>query len=217
MTRTPADEPAPYIAVALDGTLAQLSIDGRIGEPVPAMLTRLKKWLEEGKTVKIVTPRVAKEEDLDNASPKEDYDRADAIRIEIVGWCEKHVGRVLDITCRIEPGMIELWDAKAVGVLLNRGVSREDLLAYHMAHIMEAAGMKPAQGQPYGEAADAIATKLRLIMQGAEDAFAHLDSAQDALEHLKLDGIADDQASLVRQARTSLVKALQPLVNARGK
>lgn len=50
-----------WIGVDLDGTLAHydggVGVD-HIGPPVPAMLTRVKQWLAEGRAVKIFTARV---------------------------------------------------------------------------------------------------------------------------------------------------------------
>lgn len=50
-----------WIGVDLDGTLAMY--DGfkgpeHIGDPVPKMLERVKKWLAEGREVRIFTARV---------------------------------------------------------------------------------------------------------------------------------------------------------------
>ena len=50
-----------WIGVDLDGTLAEYHgwhDDGRIGKPILPMVARVKKWLAEGKEVRIVTERV---------------------------------------------------------------------------------------------------------------------------------------------------------------
>ena len=51
-----------WIGVDLDGTLARH--DGnqskRIGEPIPAMVERVKMWLREGREVRLVTARAAR-------------------------------------------------------------------------------------------------------------------------------------------------------------
>ncbi len=56
----------PWIGVDLDGTLAHDQGDkrdgkglGEIGSPIKPMLNRLKKWIAEGKTVKIFTARAS--------------------------------------------------------------------------------------------------------------------------------------------------------------
>src|SRR3990172_3027443 len=50
-----------WIGVDLDGTTAFYGawVGGGIGEPVPAMADRIRRWLAEGYDVRIVTARVA--------------------------------------------------------------------------------------------------------------------------------------------------------------
>lgn len=108
---------AGWIAVDLDGTLAHY--DGwqgptHIGPPIPAMAARVKKWLAEGKDVRIFTARAWASEDAD---PYERESVLDVIR----AWCRKHLGTELVITCTKDYGMIELWDDRAVQVEANTG------------------------------------------------------------------------------------------------
>lgn len=108
-----------WIGVDLDGTLAEY--DGwkgadHIGLPVPAMVVRVKQWLDEGREVRIFTARVYP--DFDHQPPSEDALRA---RVAIVNWCEQHLGRALLITCMKGYDMIELWDDRAVQVEPNTG------------------------------------------------------------------------------------------------
>jgi hypothetical protein len=97
-----------WIAVDLDGTLAEYGkwkgIE-HIGDPVPLMLARVKRWLSEGKQVKIFTARA-------NAQEAIPY---------IQKWCRKHIGQVLPITATKDYGMIELWDDRCVQVVANTG------------------------------------------------------------------------------------------------
>jgi hypothetical protein len=100
-----------WIGVDLDGTVAEYHgwvEDGKIGKPVPKMLARVKRWLKEGKHVKIVTARVAA-----------DHDGSE--RRKIQAWCQEHLGRALEITNKKDYGMIELWDDRAVEVRTNTG------------------------------------------------------------------------------------------------
>lgn len=102
-----------WIGVDLDGTLAHYSgwrgIE-HVGDPVPAMIGRVKAWLAEGRTVKIFTARVSV---------------AERDRLEVVGhihaWCERHGLPALDVTCVKDFGMIELWDDRCVQVEMNTG------------------------------------------------------------------------------------------------
>jgi hypothetical protein len=103
-----------WIGVDLDGTLAKY--DGwkgptHIGEPVPAMVDRVKRWLAEGITVKVFTARVS----------ARDGDELAEVAGAIIAWCQTHIGQKLDITCVKDFGMIELWDDRVVAVEPNTG------------------------------------------------------------------------------------------------
>lgn len=104
-----------WIGVDLDGTLAEyhgwVGIH-HIGAPVPAMMTRVKKWLEEGKTVKIFTARVC------TADPTRDKEEVIA---HIHRWCVHHGLPALEVTHEKDFGMIELWDDRCVQVEMNTG------------------------------------------------------------------------------------------------
>jgi len=101
-----------WIGVDLDGTLAEyhgwIGI-GHIGDPVPAMLERVKAWLAEGTEVRIFTARVS------HPAGRRDATRA------IGDWCEKHGLPRLRITNTKDFDMIELWDDRAVRVATNSG------------------------------------------------------------------------------------------------
>lgn len=97
-----------WIGVDLDGTLAHY--DGwqgpeHIGEAVPLMLARVKKWIAEGKTVKIFTARAS--------SPRS------VPYIEI--WLEQNGIGGLEITNQKDFAMVELWDDRCVQVRKNTG------------------------------------------------------------------------------------------------
>lgn len=100
-----------WIGVDLDGTLAQY--DGwqgptHIGPPVPAMLERVKQWLEAGLDVRIFTARVC----------RKDF----AVEYAIRQWCLEHLGQELPVTNQKDYGLVELWDDRAVGVIPNTGI-----------------------------------------------------------------------------------------------
>ena len=100
-----------WIGVDLDGTLAhydQWEGPTIIGEPIPVMVERVKRWLAEGREVRIFTARVA-----------EDYDGL--IRRAIESWCHQHLDAGLRVTCVKDFAMIELWDDRAVQVEKNTG------------------------------------------------------------------------------------------------
>lgn len=98
-----------WIGVDLDCCLAK-AVGWRgydyIGDPIPAMLKRVKRWLKQGRKVKIFTARV-------EAGPQ-------AVKT-IHAWCKKHgLGR-LEVTNVKDSGLVELWDDLAVRVGENTG------------------------------------------------------------------------------------------------
>jgi len=117
-----------WIGVDLDGTLAyydQWRGALHIGEPIPAMLERVRRWLDEGKDVRIFTARVNREGIAAAMASPEGVAAAarevTAVEECIRQWCEKHVGRALPVTCCKDYGMIELWDDRCIQVIPNTG------------------------------------------------------------------------------------------------
>ena len=97
-----------WIGVDLDGTLAVHTSwkgDHHIGEPIPEMMERVKKWIKAGKIVKIFTARATKESN----------------KPIIKAWLKKHGLPELEVTNIKDQGMIELWDDRAVRVQKNTG------------------------------------------------------------------------------------------------
>lgn len=79
------------------------------------MVARVKKWLDEGKKVRIMTARV-----FSDGSVTRDREVYLATKY-IHGWCLEHLGLVLPVTCVKDFGMITLYDDRAVQVELNTG------------------------------------------------------------------------------------------------
>lgn len=99
-----------WIAVDFDGTLAYYDVYSDVlGEPIAPMVDRVKKWLGEGKLVKIFTARVA------------DEDGRELVIANLETWSLKHLGQVIPITCQKDQHMVELWDDRAVQVIRNTG------------------------------------------------------------------------------------------------
>lgn len=120
-----------WIGVDLDGTLAVYTKwEGptKIGAPIPPMVDRVKRWLAEGRDVRIFTARVSyptideakmSDEQVEAAvSRKHD---ADLARVSIELWCKDHIGQVLPVTNIKDYDMLELWDDRAVQVIPNTG------------------------------------------------------------------------------------------------
>ncbi len=97
-----------WIGVDLDGTLAHYTGwrgADHIGEPIPAMLARVKAWVSEGTTVKIFTARACIPEQVE----------------PIRDWLETHGIGGLEITNVKDFSMVELWDDRCVRVVMNTG------------------------------------------------------------------------------------------------
>jgi hypothetical protein len=98
---------ARWIGVDLDGTLAEY--DGQmgadIGEPVGAMLNRVKNWLTSGQEVRIFTARASEP----------------AQRRAVKAWLKEHGLEACAITNSKDFDMTELWDDKARRVEKNKG------------------------------------------------------------------------------------------------
>ncbi len=108
-----------WIGVGLDGTLAEWhgwQGAGHIGKPVPAMVSRVRVWLADGREVRVVTARV---------NPRW-HDSAQAAEI-INAWCLEVFGGALPLTCELDPKMVELWDTRVVRVFANKGERADDM------------------------------------------------------------------------------------------
>lgn len=108
-------KPAGWVGVDLDGTLAKY--EGwrgveHVGEPVPAMLLRVRRWLVRGIDVRIFTARVG---------PQRDVNETIRAREAIERWCVEHFGQALPITATKDFAMRELWDDRCVQVEPNTG------------------------------------------------------------------------------------------------
>jgi len=103
---------SPWIGVDLDGTLAhdlgkrrESKGLGEIGSPIKPMVNRLRKWIAEGKTVKIFTARAS--------SPRQ--------VVMVKKWLAIHGLPDLEVTNVKDLRMIELWDDRCVQVMTNLG------------------------------------------------------------------------------------------------
>ena len=104
-----------YIGVDFDKTLSTYEkyvSPTTLGEPIPLMINRVKKWLNEGKLVKIFTARVASDHSIEDQIAAEDA---------IKKWCLEHIGQELEVTAIKYAAMYEFWDDKAISVEPNTG------------------------------------------------------------------------------------------------
>lgn len=100
-----------WIGVDFDGTLAtyEKGMAPALGEPIPAMVERVRRWLHQGIDVRIVTARASHPSFtlIDKAAMRE--------------WCIQHIGIALIITSAKDYETIELWDDRVVQVETNTG------------------------------------------------------------------------------------------------
>lgn len=104
---------AGWIGVDLDGTLARYDgWQGRdhIGDPVPAMMARVRAYLAQGVVIRIFTARVSCPEP----------ERSEAIT-HIHAWCDRHGLPRLEVTCVKDHAMVRLYDDRCVQVERNTG------------------------------------------------------------------------------------------------
>ena len=97
-----------WIGVDLDGTLAHYTGwrgADHIGEPIPAMMERVRRWIDEGLTVKIFTARAC----IPAQVPP------------VQAWLERHGLPALEVTNVKDFGMVELWDDRCIQVHPNTG------------------------------------------------------------------------------------------------
>lgn len=116
-----------WIGIDLDGTLAKYDgfkgID-HIGDPVIPMVNRVKKWLSEGRDVRIFTARIdgcGITLNIGNNNG-EQLRNIESVKKPIEMWCLKYIGKTLPITNVKDLGMIELWDDRAIQVVPNTGM-----------------------------------------------------------------------------------------------
>ena len=104
-----------WIGVDFDGTLATHDpahwSQGRLGDPIHLMVERVKGWLAQGLEVRIVTAR---------ASIKNKEHLPEEVA-RVKAWCIAHIGQELEVTCKKDFGMLELWDDRARQVRFNTG------------------------------------------------------------------------------------------------
>lgn len=114
IVRRPPVKGRRFLAVDLDGTLAfydKWRGRNHIGEPIPAMVERVKEWIANGDVVCVFTSRVA-----DYSKP--DHDSVVAL---INDWTEKHIGERLYVTAIKHAYFSEIYCDKSRRVESNTG------------------------------------------------------------------------------------------------
>jgi hypothetical protein len=105
-----------WIGVDLDATLAHYTgwtgDERHIGEPIPLMAERVRRWLKDGIEVRIFTARV------NPTVPPRDIT---TVTSAIQDYTEKHFGTRLKVTCQKDYAMVALWDDRCIQVEPNTG------------------------------------------------------------------------------------------------
>jgi phosphoribosylamine-glycine ligase len=95
-----------WTGVDLDGTLAKYSGYTKYpGEPIPKMVERVRRWVNDGREVRIVTARVA---------PLHE-DRFEQLVI-VHDWVKQHIGHPLEVIAHKDMHMKTLWDDRVIQV-----------------------------------------------------------------------------------------------------
>jgi hypothetical protein len=126
-----------WIGVDLDGTTCEYHGWVRwceFGTPIPAMIERIRRWLAEGKDVRIVTARVGLPRIFAGETPRLSVVRYNTCHktgerfsdAEMAEAVQRHLaphlnGAILPVQCYKDPFMTELWDDRAVQVVPNTG------------------------------------------------------------------------------------------------
>jgi hypothetical protein len=127
---------AGWIGVDLDGTLAQYPVPiTEVGEPIPAMIARVKAWLEQGIEVRIVTARVGQCGRSNSDGVVDDEAFATEQYRMIQEWCVKNIGQALEVTCSKDFMMLELWDDRARRVETNTGVEYNAIIDWEAMRV----------------------------------------------------------------------------------
>ena len=123
-----------WIGVDFDGTLA--TYDGWkgptvLGNPIKAMVDRVKNWIQSGVEVRIMTARVWP------GKPNDAFNDAAISRAAIEEWCDKHIGTRLKVVHEKDYAMVELWDDRAIQVEFNKGTPLSDKLKDREEQLIE--------------------------------------------------------------------------------
>lgn len=173
------------IYVDLDGTLAHHEkwvAPEVIGEPIPAMMERVKQWVAEGKIVKIFTARYMEHHGFVRA------------------WLKSHGLGQIEVTSIKGIDAYEFWDDRAVPVEMNTGRIMDVRRIYGLTETSEeqrAAAMESEDPLLY----NAIANCNKYL----EENKALRGQLEAANQHVKiLEETVEDRAEVDRQIREVL-------------
>jgi hypothetical protein len=111
-----------WIGVDFDCTLSMYFGYQSIGNGVAItpMIERVKKWISEGKDVRIFTARVAPSNNFSEEELVGHYKY-------IENWCKINIGAVLPIVYYKDVFLEEFWDDKAIQLIPNTGIRVDEI------------------------------------------------------------------------------------------
>lgn len=118
-----------WIGVALDGTLSRAGgmPEFMIGAPIGPMVSKVRRWLEAGQEVRVLTPRGAC--------------FVDRIRVRL--WLDEHGLEAVGITASVDKDLQELWDDRAVRVSPDSHQGCPDCISSRYRYWPTPAGLSP--------------------------------------------------------------------------
>lgn len=195
----------PHILVSLGGTLATQSpvySADHIGLPVQAMLNRVRAWLSQEKPVMILTSKAATPE-----GKKLVRDWLDGLGLNDVG-----------ITDTITKQTEEIWSSTAVGVLHNKGIPVEAMVAHEFMNLIKAADVPVENGQSYADAGRIAANKVRGAIIKLDTVRAQVDAADNAMGYVDTSSLAKlELTGAAAKAVASLIGDIERAKRAIGK
>lgn len=109
------EKQTPKHAVDFDGTLSvftEYEGPGVVGEPIPLMVERVRRWLAAGEEVIILTARV---------HPQHGEEETSVATAAINKFCVEQFGKELPVTHCKDFTITDIWDDRAVRVVQNTG------------------------------------------------------------------------------------------------
>ncbi len=109
-----------WIGVDFDGTLSRdkhyRDSPYQVGEPIPAMVSRVREWIAKGYTVKLLTARM---NPVSHTGAIRDIQKMEVL---LKAWCVEHLGVELECVMGKDGLMEVLWDDRAVQVIRDVGI-----------------------------------------------------------------------------------------------
>lgn len=169
-----------WYAVDFDGTLAEYNGwqgAGHVGAPIERTVRRVKKWLKDGKEVRVFTARVYvpdyREGTTKDANWWSDWAtrsrEAEEAREAIENFCREQFGQTLKVTCQKDYSMVLLLDDRALQCYPNTGELVQERLS-KAEKKLAGLGLEYKGGQYVRSAKDEIQKALDAAIESVRSA-----------------------------------------------